>query len=285
MKFAQFFSKNGPLSIWKGGILKINFRKILVFIRKQYIMGKFIITEEDKKHIRGLYESTVITTPEENEWCKSNITDASKQICIIKTPNSGDKNMCQKMTGNLAREKGYVNPIKIDVTETNYCKAVWEKMVNESNSRLVMESEEMELIQNELENNGVSVPVGEIVDPTEPLCTAPQTGNPEEDNVLSKVWEWAQSQSVESLQDMKSKIKDSISKAKELLKGKRVDEQVAPLLVIGGVSITASLLIAVGALLLFIIIVAIIIKRSRNSSPCKRRRKLVRRFGMDGNFM
>jgi hypothetical protein len=210
MKFGQFFSENGPLFIWKGGILKINFQKnfgkLEIFILKQYTMGKFIITESEKNNILNLY--------------------------------------------------GRLN-----------------------------ESEEMELIQNELENNGVSVPVGEIVDPTEPLCTAPQTGNPEEDNVLSKVWEWAQSQSVESLQDMKSKIKDSISKAKELLKGKRVDEQVAPLLVIGGVSITASLLIAVGALLLFIIIVAIIIKRSRNSSPCKRRRKLVKRFGMDGNFM
>lgn len=207
MKFAQFFSKNGPPFIRGPTILKINFRKILVFIRKQYIMGKFIITESEKMNIKGMYG-------------------------------------------------------------------------------LLRESEEMELIQNELENNGVSVPVGEIVDPTEPLCTAPQTGNPEEDNVLSKVWEWAQSQSVESLQDMKSKIKDSISKAKELLKGKRVDEQVAPLLVIGGVSITASLLIAIGALLLFIIIISIIVKSSRrHSSPCKRRRKLVRRFGMDGNFM
>jgi hypothetical protein len=150
---------------------------------------------------------------------------------------------------------------------------------------MLKESDEMEIIQNELENSGVSVPVGEIVDPTEPLCTAPQTGNPEEDGILSKVWEWAQSQSVETLEDMKSRIKDSISKAKTLLKGKRVDEQVAPLLVIGGVSITASLLVAIGALLLFIIVVATIIKKSRRSSPCKRRRKLVKRFGMDGNFM
>lgn len=161
-----------------------------------------------------------------------------------------------------------------------------EKMNIKGMYGLLRESEEMELIQTELENNGVSVPVGEIVDPTEPLCTAPQTGNPEEDTILSKVWEWAQSQSVESLQDMKSRIKESISKAKQLLKGKRVDEQVAPLLVIGGVSITASMLIAVGAILLFIIIISIIVKSSkRHRSPCKRRRKLVKRFGMDGNFM
>jgi hypothetical protein len=38
------------------GKLKKNFGKISIFIRKQYTMGKFIITEEDKKHIMGLYE-------------------------------------------------------------------------------------------------------------------------------------------------------------------------------------------------------------------------------------
>jgi hypothetical protein len=150
---------------------------------------------------------------------------------------------------------------------------------------LINEADETTLIQTELGKEGVAVPVGDIVDPTEPLCTAPQTGNPEEDGILSKVWEWAQSQSVETLEDMKNKVKDAISKAKTLLKGKRVDEQVAPLLVIGGVSITASLMVAVGALLLFIIVVAIIVKKSRRRSPCQRRRKLVKRFGMDGNFM
>lgn len=148
------------------------------------------------------------------------------------------------------------------------------------------ESEDMELIQNELTDSGVSIPVGDIVDSTDPLCTAPQTGNPEEDGILSKVWDWAQTQSVETLQDMKSKIKDSISKAKELINSKKVNEQVAPLLVIGGVGITASMLVAIGALLLFIIIISIIVKTTkRHSSPCKRRRKLVKRFGMDGNFM
>ena len=150
---------------------------------------------------------------------------------------------------------------------------------------LLKESNEMELIQNELRSSGVSVPVGDIVDPSDPLCTAPQTGNPEEDGVLSKVWEWAQSQSVETLEDMKTKIKDSISKAKTLLKGKRVDEQVTPLLVIGGISVSASLLIGIGLLLLFIIVISIVAKKSKRSSPCKRRRKLVKRFGKDGYFM
>ena len=32
----------------------------MVFIRKEYIMGKFIITEEDKKHITDLYEEVAV---------------------------------------------------------------------------------------------------------------------------------------------------------------------------------------------------------------------------------
>jgi hypothetical protein len=91
-------------------------------------MKKFIITEEDRNHIKGLYESVVVTTPEENEWCKTNITDTNNQICIIKTPNSGNQSVCQKMTGNLARQKGFVNAIKIDVSESNFCKSIWGKI-------------------------------------------------------------------------------------------------------------------------------------------------------------
>lgn len=30
----------------------------MVFIRKQYTMGKFVITEDEKKHIQGLYEQS-----------------------------------------------------------------------------------------------------------------------------------------------------------------------------------------------------------------------------------
>ena len=84
--------------------------------------------EEETKDIMGLYESVIITSVDENEWCKKNVTDTENQICIIKTPNSGDKNICQTTTGNTARQNGYVNPIKIDVTEPNFCKAIWEKI-------------------------------------------------------------------------------------------------------------------------------------------------------------
>ena len=54
-----------PIFFWK---TKKNFWKnfweIWVFITKEYIMKKFVITEDEKKHIMGLYEqSTTGQTP------------------------------------------------------------------------------------------------------------------------------------------------------------------------------------------------------------------------------
>ena len=182
------------------------FRGTLVFINKQYTMGKFIITESEKNNIRLQYG-------------------------------------------------------------------------------IIKESDEIDLIKTELFDSGVSIPVEKMIDSTEPLCTSPETGDPMEDSVLSKVWEWAQSQSVETLKDMKSKIRESINVAKTLIKNKRVDEQSAPILIIGGIGLSASMLIAVGALLIFIVAVAIVSRSSKRKSPCQRRRKLTKRYGIDGNFM
>jgi hypothetical protein len=91
-------------------------------------MGKFIITEQEKMRIMGLYENVVISTPEENAWCKTNVTKPDTQICIIKTPSSVDKMGCQQQTGNVARQKQYINPIVIDISESNFCKSIWEKV-------------------------------------------------------------------------------------------------------------------------------------------------------------
>jgi hypothetical protein len=185
------------------------FQDNLIFIIKQYNMGKFIITESEKRKIKGMY-------------------------------------------GLIAESE---------------------------------QSEDMSLIQNELEANGISEPVEELVDPQDPLCTAPETGDPEQDNILSKVWEWAQSQSKETLEDMKLKIKDAIAKAKEMVVGKKMNEQVAPLLVIGGVAITANVLLVIGGILLLIIVISTVAhdkSGSRARRSCKRRRRKVRRFGIKG---
>lgn len=75
-----------------------------------------------------LSESIVEKKADDDSWCKSNLTDVENQICLIKTPSSVDKMNCQSQTGSVARQKGYVNVIKLDISEPNFCKAVWEKM-------------------------------------------------------------------------------------------------------------------------------------------------------------
>lgn len=141
-------------------------------------------------------------------------------------------------------------------------------------------TENIDTIKDEL-GGDISIPVEDYVDSEDPLCTLPQTGNPEEDNILNKVWEWAQQQSVETLRDMKKTIKKTISN----LKKEEVNEQVTPVLVIGTVAISATTLIVIGWIVLVIIVLAIINKRNKRQSPCKRRRKLVKKYGMDGYFM
>jgi hypothetical protein len=98
-----------------------------LFITKDYTMGKFIITEEDKKHIMGLYESVIIKSPNEDEWCKTNITDKTNQVCVVKTPDRGDIEICRKMTGDLVRSDGYINNIKME-SKDNFCRTIWEKI-------------------------------------------------------------------------------------------------------------------------------------------------------------
>ena len=141
-------------------------------------------------------------------------------------------------------------------------------------------TENIDSIKDEL-GDDVPLTVEDYVDSEDPLCTLPQTGDPEEDNILNKVWEWSQQQSVETLRDMKKTIKKTISKVKK----EEVNEQVTPVIVIGTVAISATTLIIIGWIVLVIIVLSIINKRTKRQSPCKRRRKLVKKHGMDGYFM
>jgi hypothetical protein len=75
---------------------------------------------------------TSATSNKKPEWCNANIDKTKAQICIIKSPFGNDnKNAqmnCQKQTGYEARSKGYINMVKIDVNEPNFCKTIWEKI-------------------------------------------------------------------------------------------------------------------------------------------------------------
>ncbi len=84
-------------------------------------------TVKESRYRMGLYESVIVKSPNEDEWCKTNITDKTNQICVVKTPDTGDKEICRKMTGDLAKSKGYVNNIKIEHKD-NSCRTIWEKI-------------------------------------------------------------------------------------------------------------------------------------------------------------
>jgi len=71
---------------------------------------------------------TSATSNKKPEWCNANLDRTKSQICIIQSPSNGDRMNCQKKTGYEARSKGYINMVKIDVDEPNFCKTIWEKI-------------------------------------------------------------------------------------------------------------------------------------------------------------
>jgi hypothetical protein len=131
----------------------------------------------------------------------------------------------------------------------------------------------------------VDVNVSDVVDPENPTCL-PTTGDSEKDGIISKIWDWAHDPANRgSLKSTLINLKNAIGKAKQMEGKTDMQEQVVPLITIAGVALTPSLLIAIGVLLLIVIIIAISSSSKKNKSACGRRRKLVDRYGMDGNFM
>jgi hypothetical protein len=130
-------------------------------------------------------------------------------------------------------------------------------LIKESPDSNEMHNKAMSLLKSELADSGITTPIKELIGDIDPLCRVPETGNSEHDSILSKIWEWASEQSVESLKKMKSMIKNAIFKSKD----KRVDEQAEPLFFIGSAPVTAPLLMIIGGIIL-LIIVAVIIKKS-----------------------
>ena len=131
-----------------------------------------------------------------------------------------------------------------------------------------MYNKAMSLLKSELTDSGITTPMKELIGDKDPLCAVPETGNSEHDSILSKIWEWASEQSVDSLRKMKLMIKNAIFKSKD----KRVDEQAETLFLIGSTPVTAPLLIMVGGAILLIIIALIIKKSIYPSYSCNRSR-------------
>lgn len=113
---------------------------------------------------------------------------------------------------------------------------------------------------------GVNVDVKKYLDKTNPICEPPKTGNEEHNNILKKIWDWGHDPANRgNLKDTLKKVKEALVAARKNNK-KEVSEQLGAGLVIAGVTLTPSLLIAIGIFIIVIIIICSIPKKS----SCKR---------------
>ena len=160
--------------------------------------------------------------------------------------------------------------------------------IEESNKRLenrllLSESSDIEIASSMISDAGLNLNPDEIVDADVETCVQPETGDPEKDGILNKVWNWAHSNNT-TLSELKSvfnQIKTAIRNSKD----KTTNEQVATPIIIAGITLNPIMLVGIGALILIIIISAIVKKNSRSFKSCRRKRRLIKRHGFKGNFM
>jgi hypothetical protein len=148
------------------------------------------------------------------------------------------------------------------------------KLLNEIDSirsimGLITEDQEMasqaadlSKVENLANLEGVNVDVKKYLDKTNPICEPPKTGNEEHNNILKKIWDWGHDPANKGkLKDTLKKVKDSLILAKKENK-KEMSEQLGAGLVIAGITLTPSLLIAIGIFIIVIIIICSIPKKS-----------------------
>jgi hypothetical protein len=133
------------------------------------------------------------------------------------------------------------------------------------------QASDLSKIQNLSDLEGLNIEVKNVLDKTNPICSAPKTGNQEHDTIISKVWDWANDpQNKTKLKDTFKKVKDTFLSLKKTQKKGEVNEQVTGAIIIGGIAISPGILIAIGVFILIIIILAMIPKKSK----CKKWKNL-----------
>ncbi len=153
------------------------------------------------------------------------------------------------------------------------------------NKLLLKESSDLEIASDMLSDADVNIDPNEIVDADVETCVQPETGDPQKDVILNKVWDLAHAPetSISDLKSMFNQVKTAILDAKTKTKNQSMTEQVGVAAIIAGVN--PLILVGIGSLILIIIISAIIKKNSRSFKGCRRKRRLIKRHGFKGNFM
>lgn len=138
-------------------------------------------------------------------------------------------------------------------------------LINEDTD-MTSQASDVSKVENIAKLEGVDVDVKKYLNKTDPMCEPPKTGNQEHDNILKKIWDWGHDPANRgSLKETLKKVKEALVNAKKQNKT-QVDEQTGVGLVIAGITLTPSILIAIG---IFIIVIIIICSLPKKSS-CKK---------------
>ena len=135
---------------------------------------------------------------------------------------------------------------------------------------IASQASDLSKVQNLANLENVNVDVKKYLDKTNPICDPPKTGNEEHDNILKKIWDWGHDPANKGkLKDSLKNLKLAVAKARKETK-KEVSEQTGVGLVVAGITLTPSILIAIGVFIIVIIIICSIPKKS----SCKKWRSI-----------
>lgn len=133
----------------------------------------------------------------------------------------------------------------------------------------------------------LNIDPNELVDADVETCAQPETGDPKENDMLYKISEWAYSPetSIEEIDSKFNEVLAAIESENSKSAPLAMAEQVATPIVIAGLTLSPPILIGIGAAILLILIIAKIKKNSHSFKGCRRRRRLIKKHGFQGNFM
>lgn len=120
-------------------------------------------------------------------------------------------------------------------------------------TELSSQASDLSKVQNLLDLQDVNIKAEELLDEDEPICTPPKRLSEEENNLVSKYWEWANSAG------NKLELKKIFKKIKDMIYD---DEDLSDNIVIGDLELSKNDIKSIGDTLLAITVVGLIPKVS-----------------------
>lgn len=143
------------------------------------------------------------------------------------------------------------------------------KIIEEQNENEESNTNEISLIQTELDNEGIKIDAKKnLANSSDPLCSCPKTGDSKKDGILQKIFDWAKNQPIQNLKKEIRKIRDKRRELKRLKKQGKIQEQVLEGIMIGTLFVSSSILLAIGGLIIITIIIIVLLKNGKSGHRC-----------------